>query len=235
MRLALAAITLALIPTQMGTPSLTPLTDRQVYQIGLDSLVGIIVMDEESIAMGSGAIAGRDTKGRQVAITAAHLFARNRNLISVHVSEDKPSGTPLNSVRANLLAYDEAGDLALVALEKDLPRKSLRLGTHLKQTDPLYWFGDPDEAPTSFGKGVLTRRNYPGDGGHGTAQYLGMVWPGESGGPILDEFGGLSGIVSAVNMVSDPIENDKRVLMEDIGYCVQQPAIKRILDKAGVK
>jgi serine protease Do len=231
--LGLAALT-APIRGDVSPPA-PVLTDRQVYHRGLDSLVGVYVFRKTGMAFGSGAVVGYTKGEEQVVLTAAHLFSgKPGERALVRSSVDAPPDAVQPITRGTLLIIDREVDLAVIVLEERLPRAALSIGQAPAQADPVYYFGNADEAPTTFGRGILTRVYYPNKD-RLYQQYTGLAWPGMSGGPILDEHGQLVGVVAAVNRVEDPDDSDRTVLVPEIGYMVGQPAIARILSKAGVR
>ncbi len=220
-----------------STASAKVLPDRVIYLRGLNSLVKITVLHGDRMSCGSGSVVGHNADGYQIVLTAAHLFdAGDPNPTIVSESRDLPYEKlldPSSSSDAILISLDEKNDLALLRLTKHLDRETLPLGEPLRQTDPLYYFGNADEAPTTFGRGVLTRVNYPSEDAAGYAQYTGFAWPGMSGGPVLDQRGRLVGVIAAVNRVDDP-GYTTTVLVPQIAYLVPERSIAALLAKNAV-
>jgi S1-C subfamily serine protease len=232
--LALLVSLLLSISCHAAPPPPKVLSDKEVYQIGTKSLVNIIVLSKDSVAVGSGSIIGVQKDGHQLVLTCAHLFESSGDRILVRASMDVPWDTYVPSTIGEVVGMDAREDLAIVRLSRYLPRVTLQLGEAATPTDPLFYFGNADEAPMTFGKGVFTRAYYPGEE-RNYAQFTGLAWPGMSGGPMLDEHGQLVGVLVAVNRVDDPEDDKRHVLVPSIGYFTNQPAVKSFLKKYGIK
>lgn len=208
-------------------------SDRAVYKKGLATLVDVVCWsDKGTYSFGSGSVVGEDSEGHQLVLTAAHVL--KYEILMVKVSDDEAWEKESYVSDAEVVKKDTTLDVALIRLGRKLPREIVKIGPPPEQADPVFYFGNADEAPTTFGRGILTRTHYPGTR-HDWYQFQGFVWPGMSGGPVLNDRGQIIGIVVAVNVVDDPTTEGAKVVVPDTGYMIPEPVIAKFLLQNGVK
>lgn len=131
-----------------------------------------------------------------------------------------------HSLEANVLMRDEANDLAILEVERDLPvTPKICIDVSLKLGDKLSVFGFPDIK--SLGKGIkYTEGIINSTAGLDKASWLQMnaeIYPGSSGGPVFNENGALVGI--SVAGIDD---------YSNVNYAVKAAYLIAIFEQYGV-
>lgn len=225
------AIFLSLLAACACGPRVLP--DRDVYRAGLDSLVDVVVFHDHGLSLGSGAVIGEDAAGRALILTARHVADKATAMV-VRPSLDLPHALSAPTCGAELVRLCVDCDLALLRAVCSMRRSPLSIAVRAPvQADPIFYFGNADETPTVFGRGLITRLHYPGAGHDGVMQIGGFTWPGMSGGPVLDERGQLVGVIVMRNVVDDPDYDEGKTTTETVGYAEGRDAVVAFLRRAG--
>lgn len=148
------------------------------------------------IPLGSGCIITPDG----LVITNEHVIRRATNIqLSLDTGE---------TYEAELLAADPSGDLALLRAKADKPLKSIPMGisSDLMLGEPVIALGNPFGFENSVTSGIVSALNREITIGEqpdvvtytGLVQTSAAINPGNSGGPLVNIFGELIGINTAV-------------------------------------
>ncbi|WP_052764011.1 S1C family serine protease [Microvirga massiliensis] len=140
----------------------------------------------------------RSSSGTGFFVTSEGHIVTNSHVVAgcSTIEVKSPSGT---AASARLLAQDSTNDLALLKVEQTVSKAaSLRLGVRLGE--PIAAFGFPFTSVLAS-SGNFTLGNVTALAGIGDdTRYLQIsapIQPGNSGGPLLDETGGLVGVVTS--------------------------------------
>jgi len=145
--------------------------------------------EEKGISTGTGFFV--DAKGNL--ITNAHVV-KDCKVVIVKLTDGKPAH------KARVVATDTSNDLALLAVEDAIGTKfaSLRMGTRLGEGVAVFGYPHADILASSgnFTLGNVTALSGLGDDSR-YYQISAPVQQGNSGGPLLDNYGNAVGVVAA--------------------------------------
>jgi hypothetical protein len=161
---------------------------------------------------------------------------------------------PPQLVEAKVREHDPVKDLAVLKLDRPVPRPDARFGTFstLEQRDPVIAVGFPGGADeqgdaralsaATLTEGVIGRLLPRGDGaGPPLVQISAAINPGNSGGPLFDETGRVVGINTLKSLALVPtvteagtIGVERVVLGEGLGWAVATDALLPLLDRLGL-
>ncbi|WP_292495408.1 serine protease, partial [Methylobacterium sp.] len=145
--------------------------------------------EEKGVSTGTGSFV--DAKGNM--ITNAHVV-KDCKVVTVKLTDGKPAH------KACVIATDTSNDLALLAVEDAIGAKfaSLRMGTRLGEGVPVFGYPHADILASSgnFTLGNVTALSGLGDDSR-YYQISAPVQQGNSGGPLLDNYGNAVGVVAA--------------------------------------
>lgn len=165
----------------------------QVYEHTVPSVVEITVLTRSSRgAQGSGVI----VKSNGLIVTNYHVIA---DAVSARVRLH--NGDIYDTVE--IAETDERKDLAVLKIKaSDLPTVTLAPFDTIKVGSTLYALGSPRGLEGSLSQGVVSSIRAISDfdstlSGFRVIQFTAPVSPGSSGGPLIDEFGRLVGVVSS--------------------------------------
>jgi len=202
-----------LISTLLCGITLSPayaLTPKQIYQKAGPGVVFIFASKGSSKGSGgTGSIISRDG----LVITNAHIFTQKDTSdlltdISIFLKPARVTGNHksdlANGYRGKIIAYDIPLDLALVQIVN--PDKALTVvpfadSEAVEIGDTVYAIGHPEQGGLwSLTSGVISAywRNYGGVPGKDMFQTDASINRGNSGGPLLDEYGTMIGINSMI-------------------------------------
>lgn len=189
---------------------LTPLTVEKLTESARKSIVVITFQ-------------GRDGKqqglGTGFVITADGLIATNLHVIG----EARPIKVQLADGKSfdvtAVHAFDRKFDLALVKIEaKDLPVLPLGDSDKINQGQAVVALGNPHGLKHSVVSGIVSGTREID--GRNMLQLAMPIEPGNSGGPLLDMFGRVHGIITMKSLVT-----------ENLGFAVTINSLKPLLEK----
>ncbi len=173
----------------------------------------------EQISTGTGFFVARDGSF----VTNAHVI---EDCTMVRVKTDDAS-----VLDAKIIARDAANDLAILHLDKS-PQKiaALRVGIRLGEGVAAFGFPHADILSSSgnFTLGNITALSGIGDDSR-SFQFSAPVQAGNSGGPLLDMFGNVVGVVSGkLNALKMAAEGGD--LPQNVNFAVKSAILASILD-----
>lgn len=178
---------------QPAAQAATKLDGPQVYEHTVPSVVEITVLKRSGDrALGSGVI----VRSNGIIVTNYHVIA---DAVSARVQLH--NGDIYDSVE--LAETDERKDLALLKIKAtDMPTVMLASFDTVRVGSTLYALGSPRGLAGSLSQGVVSSIRPISDldsslSGFRVIQFTAPVSPGSSGGPLVDEFGELVGVVSS--------------------------------------
>lgn len=197
-------------PDQPSTDERKPLSVEEIAERAKKSVVVVSFTDLEGKAqgVGSGFIVSPDG----LVATNLHVIREARPIL-VKTTD----GQEYDVVAIH--ATEEGSDLAVLRIEaKDLPALELGDSDALKQGQDVVAIGHPQELKFSVVSGVVSgRREIDG------RQMIQLAIPierGNSGGPLLDRYGRVQGILTL-----------KSTVTANLGYAMEVNALKPLLDK----
>lgn len=185
------------------------LTPKQIYQRISPGVVFIYASEGKSGSAGTGSIIREDG----LVITNAHLFTRKNSsrLISniwIYLKPIKVTGNPKKDLvrrfKGEILVYDVKLDLALLRMKEAdvrLTRVDFGDSENIVIGDQAYAIGHPEQGGLwSLTTGVISayKSDYGGVTGKNLFQTEASINRGNSGGPLLDENGGMIGVNSLI-------------------------------------
>jgi len=173
----------------------------------------------EQVSMGTGFFVARDGSF----VTNAHVI---EDCTMVRVKTDDAS-----ILDAKIIARDATNDLAILHLDKS-PKKiaALRVGIRLGEGVAAFGFPHADILSSSgnFTLGNITALSGIGDDSR-SFQFSAPVQAGNSGGPLLDMFGNVVGVVSAkLNALKMAVEGGD--LPQNVNFAVKSAILASFLD-----
>lgn len=150
-----------------------------------------------------------------------HHVVEGATRVSVFVGEDH------SEIEADVVGSDEKADVALIKLKsdrKDWPVLPLADSDRVKVGDFVVAIGSPFGLEQSVSLGIVSargRRDIAPSGRQGLYDFLqtdASINPGNSGGPLLDVYGAVVGINSAVNAAGS-----------GIGFAIPINMVKRMI------
>lgn len=137
-------------------------------------------------------------KARGYIVSNQHVIQGHRGNISVYGQGEEG---PVYYCQASLLKSSQDLDLALLKLdlagaEEDLDLEELRLGdaSSIKLADTIYTISSPKKQINSLNKGIVSALRYRND--RWEIQLSSPLYPGDSGGALIDSRGQLIGILT---------------------------------------
>lgn len=172
-----------------------PLNPTALYRMAERAVVPIVVVNRDaSVSQGSGFFLWSRTRttGYGFLVTAEHLV------------RDADSGycvLPGGEVRSlgQIAAIDAEADLALLTAPFPWEASLLQSENRPAVGEPVWTFGYPLGLGLTLGEGRVS------GGNDDVLQVSAPISPGSSGGPVLDRFGGVAGVVSAANLEGQTI------------------------------
>ena len=210
----------ATLPTATGTASGSAGADFiGIYNEVAPAVVLINTNQRRGSALGSGVITD---SANGIIITNNHVVPENQGL-SVILSD----GTELD---AFVLGRQPSQDLAVVQIVNppaDLPVARLGDAASLQIGEPVAAIGAPFALRGTLTTGVISALNRTFPGGRGIPRIEGLIQtdaainPGNSGGPLINAFGEVVGINTAIE---SPIQGSV-----GIGFAVPIETVRRVL------
>ena len=145
-----------------------------------------------------GEIITYDKRGNELALGSGFVYSADGKIITnYHVIEDAYSAKiTLNGVTYNfdsVLAYDKTIDLAVLKITASgLPVLSICTESHAVGSS-VYAFGSSKGLTATFSQGIITYDDREMDGVH-YVQHDAAISSGNSGGPLINEYGEIIGI-----------------------------------------
>ncbi len=183
---------------------------KEIYQKTGPGVVFILASEGTQMgSVGTGSIIREDG----LVITNAHVFTRSdssrlKSDIAIFLKPRRITGNHqkdlVHRYRGKILAYDIPLDLALVKImDLDLHPSTLQFVDSDKVVigDKVYAIGHPEQGGLwSLTTGVISayRADFGGVAGKNLFQTDASINRGNSGGPLLDEYGGMVGINSMI-------------------------------------
>lgn len=141
-----------------------------------------------------------------------------------------------NAIDTNLIAKDTRNDLALLKVDEK-PKYSFALSD--ESPFPLqdiivagYPFGEKVSSPIKFTEGIISAIAGLGDD-YSQVQIDAAIQPGNSGGPILDEFGNVIAVAVA-KLSLQKILKDYGVVPENTNFGVKASAVRNLIEGNGI-
>ena len=182
-------------------------------------------------------VAGRRGSGGSGTAGTAFAIAEGWFLTNQHVVDNcRMINIGEQQQRAEYFAGDERIDLALLRTTLNPTfRPALRVTTVVELGEPVLVAGYPLGhilGSLNITTGTVSAQSGPSDQGQ-LFQITAPVQPGSSGGPVLDEFGQLIGVV--VSRMSDIATlRDSGSLPQNINFAIQLHVVKAFLDRHNV-
>ena len=179
-------------------------TSQAVFDHVRDSIVSVSVfINYDPIGGGSGSVIGADETGMLYIITNKHVIKnerinkRSKQGDHLRIEVQQTSGAKFD---AKLDFYSREYDLALLAVKgmKDYTKPlQINLKSGLQVGQSIYAIGSPLNLDHSFTAGVISalRETY--------LQTDATVYYGSSGGPLVDQYGSLCGVVTRGHKTKD--------------------------------
>lgn len=162
-----------------------------------NSLVYIESYDEETIKSGSGFVYKTD-KNKNYIITSYHVVSGYSSIYIYNTSKKKE--------KANIVAFNEESDIAVLSIENKLNLKEINIGNSdsVEIGEDIYVLGTPlnidyistlSKGIVSFVNRKITVNTSYGSNKYNTIQVDARVDEGNSGGPILNSKGEVIGVM----------------------------------------
>jgi S1-C subfamily serine protease/regulator of sirC expression with transglutaminase-like and TPR domain len=186
----------------LNVERLTQLVRRSVV------VVSFTGRDNKTVGLGSGFVISKDG----LIATNLHVIGEARPIF-VQTADGKRH--PVTEIHAT----DRAMDLAIIKIAaKDLPPLPLGDSSALKQGEDIVALGNPEGLTFSVVKGVVSGRREID--GKPMIQLAIPIEQGNSGGPLLDRFGRVHGILTMKSLVT-----------RNLGFAVEINSLKPLLEK----
>lgn len=169
------------------------------------------------------------------AVASKGLFLTNAHAVAgcSSILLERPAEPP---VGARLVALDDHWDLALVRAVSDISKPMRFRAERPQPRDAVMTIGYPvrtlvPQEPTSSDGMVLAADDRSKLRGHLAIQT--MLYPGNSGGPLLDDSGAVIGVVTA-KVDTPKVYQRTGKLVRDVGFAIPAEAALAFLKRAGV-
>lgn len=171
--------------------------EKNVLHDAWNSLVYIESFDEETIKSGSGFVYKTDNNKAYI-ITSYHVVSGYTNIYIYKTSKKKEE--------ANIVAYNEDSDIAVLSIDNNLDLKEINIGNSdsVEIGNDIYVLGTPLNIDyiSTLSKGIVSFVNREitittpyGIKNYNTIQVDAMVDEGNSGGPLLNDKGEVIGMM----------------------------------------
>jgi S1-C subfamily serine protease len=163
-----------------------------------------------------------------------HILTNNHVVESCGNVEIERAGQP--RVRGTTLARDKANDLAVLKTGlKPENVTSLRTGLRVGENIAVYGFPLSDRLTTTgnFTVGYVSALAGLGDDSS-KIQISAPIQPGNSGGPVLDHYGNVVGVIVST-ATSAIIAGGKGVAPQNINFAIKANIAKNFLDTNGIR
>lgn len=201
------------------------------------ALVKVTADPEEYTARGSGVVVSVGEAGAFL-LTADHVVAPDDAAKRIAVWITFPDG---KMFLGQVWREDYRHDLAIVEVFGHVGASPIRMAEAAPRLMSRVWsFGAVDAdvgqvGAARWGK-LRPARGYPSTLREVTG---GFIWPGMSGGPVVDERGGLVGVIDAAH-ITDALDegeddNDPMVLVPQMGAAVDWTDVAEFLRDAGMR
>ena len=163
--------------------SFTTLSASEVYELSKNSVGEIIIFDK---------------KGVELALGTGFVYSSDGKIVTnYHVIEDAYSATiTINEIKyqiESVLAYDKNIDLAVLQINaKDLDVLRICDKKH-SVGETVYAFGSSKGFTATFSRGIITSADRELNGVH-YVQHDAAISGGNSGGPLINQYGEIIGI-----------------------------------------
>jgi len=185
---------------KLPKPAKKKLTDRQIWQRSTESHVRLGwtflcgKCDKWHLNLSGGTFITSDG----VIATCYHVVKPKSDLPESYLIAADEAGRvfPVTEI----LAGNEAADVAIVRAQVDVPVKPMALNSNVYPGDGAWCYSDPLGRASYFSKGIVNRFYYqPGKVMSGPRMEVSTDWaPGSSGAAVLDERGNIMGMVSTI-------------------------------------
>ena len=207
---------------------LKPLTPEALYAMASPAVVRLTALNYKSEEVGHGT--GFFVRANGWLVTNYHVIADAK-----YVSLSTVTGT---SARADLvLAWDEKADLAVLVVEggtttalklfgetRIFPCLKLAPAAHMPAVGSRVWaIGNPQGLANSLSEGIVS--GLRSDEGVTQVQCTAAVSPGSSGGPLLDCYGRVLGVMASM-------QTDAERLSQNLNFAVSSIAVRSLLARA---
>lgn len=190
--------------------STEPLSVERLIELVRQSVVVVSFTgrDNKTVGLGSGFVISKDG----LIATNLHVIGEARPIF-VQTADGKRH--PVTAIHAT----DRVMDLAVLRIAaKDLPPLPLGDSSALKQGEDIVALGNPEGLTFSVVKGVVSGRREID--GKPMIQLAIPIEQGNSGGPLLDRFGRVHGILTMKSLVT-----------RNLGFAVEINSLKPLLEK----
>ena len=170
--------------------------DSYTESVSLEALSANEIFESSKNAVGE--IITYNKSGNEIALGTGFVYGSNGKIITnYHVIEDAYSAKiTINEQNYNvqsILAYDKTIDLAILKIEANgLPVLNVCDKTHNVGT-AVYAFGSSKGLTATFSQGIITYADRELDGVH-YIQHDAAISSGNSGGPLINEYGEVIGV-----------------------------------------
>jgi len=192
------------------------LTPEALYAMASAAVVQLTILNYkgEEIGQGTGFFVGADGW----LVTNHHVIREAK-----YVRVTRVDGRTLRA--DSILVWDENADLAILAAEgKGFPCLALAPAEYAPPVGSKVWaIGNPQGLLNSLSEGIVSGLRSEGDVTQ--VQCTAAVSPGSSGGPLLDAYGRVIGIMTW-------IRTDAERLSQNLNFAVASDAVRRLLERA---
>lgn len=157
---------------------------QSVEEAGFSSLYPVL---NETFQSGGSSVGIKTKKGNTYLVTNAHVCISKEANIYTSVKKEH--------IKLPIVDLNEELDLCLLQYPE---AKTLKFAKHITYQETIYVFGFPYLAATYLSKGKVGMMNRLGS--HVVFGSDAIVYPGNSGGPVLNEQGEIVGITEAMLM-----------------------------------
>src|SRR3954453_14499953 len=208
-----------------ATTSGTALDAGQIYDRSKDAVAYITSKTPEGVATGTGFAISKDG----YLVTNDHVIA-GASSVTVKVGDGRAQ-------QARVGGADALSDIALLKIDTSgAPLATLALGDSqaVNVGDPVFAIGNPYGLDRTLTTGVVSALQRSIDSPNGFAisnviQTDAALNPGNSGGPLLDEFGRVIGVNSQIESSSSGANGQGQ--NSGVGFAVPSDTVKRVVDQ----
>ena len=207
---------------------LKPLTPEALYAMASPAVVRLTALNYKSEEIGQG--------------TGFFVRADGWLLTNHHVIQDAKyvrltTATGKSARADSILAWDEKADLAVIVVDGGItsamklfgetrvfPCLELAPGAFVPAIGSKVWaIGNPQGLANSLSEGIVS--GLRSEGGVTQVQCTAAVSPGSSGGPLLDCYGRVLGVMKSIH-------TDEERLSQNLNFAVSSEAVRGLLSRA---
>ena len=200
----------------LNRPGNKPLTTAQIYEKNLPSVVSVESLVEDGVGAGTGIVLSEDG----YILTNAHVVAGGQGVI-VTLSDNQVH-------KAELVGFQNDEDLAVLKIDAEgLTPAEFGDSAALRPGEPVAAMGDPLGYRATITGGVVSGLDRSLDTERGEMimiQTSASINHGNSGGPLLNQYGQVVG-VTTIKIVSDDGSS------EAMGFAIPTRRVKYVADR----